>query len=127
MKTKLRMRGDMGEDAAAAYLKKNHYRIRERNYVSGKNEIDIVAENREFLVFVEVKTRTYNEKNIDRFGRPCIAVDTHKRRCLIAAASAYFSAARTKKRIRFDVIEVYLSVEGEKVQDLHHIPDAFRT
>ena len=128
MKTEKRLLGDIGEDAAASYLKKNHYRIRERNFVSGKNEIDIIAENREYIVFVEVKTRTYREKNIERFGSPRLAVDARKRRCVIAAASHYFSALKQKKRIRFDVIEVYLTDEATpKVQDIHHIPDAFRT
>lgn len=128
MKTEKRLLGDIGEDAAASYLKKNRYRIRERNFISGKNEIDIIAENREYIIFVEVKTRTYNKSNIERFGSPRLAVDAHKRRCVISAASTYFSTLKPKKRIRFDVIEVYLTDEAEpNVQDIHHIPDAFRT
>ena len=54
MKTEKRKRGDIGEKAAAKHLKKQRYRILERNYVCGHHEIDLIAENREFLVFVEV-------------------------------------------------------------------------
>ena len=60
MKTVKRALGDLGEEAAAKYLRKNKIKVLERNYVYGPHEIDIVAENKEFLIFVEVKTRGEN-------------------------------------------------------------------
>ena len=128
MKTEKRLLGDLGEDTAVRYLKKQHYRIRERNFSdSQNNEIDIVAEDRDHLVIVEVKTRTRDEDNIARFGAPSAAVDARKRRCLLTAARAYLSLHRIKKKIRFDVVEVYLSKEmPQTVIEIHHMPDAFR-
>ena len=128
MKTEKRLLGDIGEDAAARYLKKQHYRIKERNFSdSQNNEIDIVAEDRDHLIVVEVKTRTHNADNIARFGAPSAAVDARKRRCLLIAARAYLSLHRVKKRIRFDIVEVYLSNEmPQTVIEIHHMPDAFR-
>ena len=128
MKTEKRLLGDLGEDAAVTFLKKQHYRIKERNFSDDQgNEIDIVAENRDHLVIVEVKTRTYNESNIARFGTPSAAVDARKRRCLLVATRAYLSLHPCKKRIRFDVAEVYLSKETpQTVVDVHYMMDAFR-
>ncbi len=127
MKTEKRILGDIGEEAATLYLKKQHYRIRERNFICGKNEVDIIAENRDHIIFAEVKTRTYNENNIERFGRPRCAVDGHKRRCLLAAATAYLEKTAIKKRVRFDVLEVYVTdTVPPSIQEVHHIPDAFR-
>ena len=120
--------GDRGEKAAARYLKRNRYKIVEKNYVSGKNEIDLIVENKDFLIFVEVKSRTYIEDNQTKFGRACLAVDPHKRRCILSAARIYCAEHHTKKRIRFDIVEVYFSKENQKrILSIHHMPDAFRT
>lgn len=127
MKTKTKALGDLGEEAAAKYLRKNHYKIRGRNHTSGKYEIDIIAEDRDYIIFVEVKTRTYREESIARFGRACTAVDENKRRCLLLAARDYVHEKKCKKQIRMDVIEVYYQ-EGDPplLQTIHHMPDAFR-
>jgi len=50
--------GKKGEDLAADYLRKKGYRILKRNWRSGRNEVDIIADNNEYIVFVEVKTRS---------------------------------------------------------------------
>lgn len=127
MKTKNRALGDLGEEAAAKYLKKNRYKILERNFTYGKDEIDIIAENREFLIFVEVKTRTYSESNLARFGRACEAVDHRKRQCLFAAARGYLASYKKEKKIRMDVVEVYFdSATPPHLLSVHHMPDAFR-
>ena len=127
MKTLKRLLGDRGERSAAKYLKKNKYRILHKNYVIGKLEVDIIAENAEFLVFAEVKTRTYSEENLTRFGSPKMAVDRKKQSNLLAAAAAYIGRFPTEKQIRFDVLEVYTSPDAkQKVLSVHHIPDAFR-
>lgn len=127
MKTLKRLLGDRGERSAAKYLRKNRYKILHRNYTIGKLEVDIIAENADHLVFAEVKTRSYVPENIARFGSPKMAVDRKKQENLIAAASAYIRRFPTKKRIRFDVLEVYVSADArERVLSINHIPDAFR-
>lgn len=127
MKTLKRLLGDRGERSAAKYLRKNKYKILHRNYVIGKLEVDIIAENADHLVFAEVKTRTYNEENVARFGSPKMAVDRKKQGNLIAAASAYIRRFPTEKRIRFDILEVYVSSDARaRVLSVNHIPDAFR-
>ena len=126
MKTLKRLLGDRGERSAAKYLQRNRYRILHKNYVIGKLEVDIIAENAEHLVFAEVKTRTYTEGNEARFGTPKMAVDRKKQENLIAAATAYIRRFPTQKRIRFDILEVYVSADGrECVLSVNHIPDAF--
>ena len=50
--------GARGEELAAGYLRQHGYTIRDRNWRSGRTEIDIIAENSEYIVFVEVKTRS---------------------------------------------------------------------
>lgn len=66
--------GNIGEEAAADYLCKEGYVILERNYRRSIGEIDIIANNKETLVFVEVKTRSNT-----RYGFPAEAVHYHKR------------------------------------------------
>lgn len=127
MKTERRLLGDYGEKAASRYLRKQHFRILERNFVCGHQEVDLIVENREFLVFVEVKTRTYDEKNIARFGGASAAVDRRKQANLVRAARNYLPSYKKQRRIRFDVIEVYVSKETPtRVLEIHHMPDAFR-
>ncbi|MCQ2386771.1 MAG: YraN family protein, partial [Clostridia bacterium] len=85
-KTPKAVLGQLGEDAAIKHLKKNRYRIRERNYVSGKQEIDIIAENKTCIVFCEVKTRSFSPDNPSAFGIPAAAVTKEKQRNLIRGA-----------------------------------------
>lgn len=127
MLTEKRRLGDEGEEAAAKYLRKNGYRIRERNFVTGKHEIDIIAENMDCIVFVEVKSRTYSHENEERFGRPCMAVNYTKQCNIISAARSYLSKIKIQKHIRLDVIEVYFDNHTPpRLLSVHHMPDAFR-
>lgn len=127
MKTEKRSLGDYGEKAASRFLKKQRYRILARNFVCGHHEVDLIAENTEFLVFVEVKTRTYNEAFIQKYGTASAAVDKHKQACLVSAARNYLANYKKKRLVRFDVIEVYVSEDDQKsIQRIHHMPDAFR-
>ena len=122
--------GRFGEDAAAKHLKKNGFRILERNFRASHNEIDIIAENKDTIVFVEVKTRTPARDGAD-FGTPAEAVTYSKQKRTIAAARAYLYKSGADKQIRFDVIEVYLeraprfSLSPLAIQSLEHIVDAF--
>ncbi|MBO4353481.1 MAG: YraN family protein [Clostridia bacterium] len=108
--------GLRGETLAAEYLKEKGYDIIERNYRSGHLETDIVCENDERLVFVEVKTRTPASA---RFARPSAAVDAKKAARLIACAEAYMRekglAGKMQKRVRIDVIEVFIDGADVKI------------
>ena len=76
--------GALGEKIAAEHLTGLGYKIRERNFRSREGEIDIIAEKDDFLVFIEVRTRTSNS-----YGTPEESVTTQKKERLIALAEAY--------------------------------------
>jgi putative endonuclease len=99
--------GQTGETLAAAFLEKAGYKILIRNYRQKCGEIDIIAEDKGTLVFVEVKTR----KNTS-FGSPFAAVTKNKQRHIGRVAQDYLSRHRLFHRpARFDVISV-LMVNG---------------
>lgn len=109
--------GQKGEQLACDFLRKKGYQILETNWYHGKAEIDIIAENDEFVVIVEVKTRSTNY-----FGEPEVFVDRQKQRHLIKAANAYALQHDIDKEIRFDIIAVLMGGNAHKI---HHIDDAF--
>ena len=113
--------GDRGEALAARELKKHGYRILAKNFRSAHGEIDIIAEDRDVLVFVEVKTRKDCAGNFDAYGLPCEAVNADKQRHILYTARVFLTQHPTDKYIRFDVIEVYL---GKDVR-INHIESAF--
>lgn len=118
--------GKAGETAAARYLRRHLYRIVARNYKSHPYELDIVAETPRMRIFVEVKTRCATPDKNDRFGPPSAAVDHHKRMFITRAARVYQATHPTRKRVRFDVIEVYLSpLDKKKILAVRHMKDAF--
>lgn len=116
--------GDIGESIAAKFLKKNGYKIKARNIHISHNEIDIIAENKDYLVFVEVKARTADPDNVSRFGVPSSAVTYAKQRRLIEAARAYIRENLTEKQPRMDVVEVWLD-DGKKALKINHIQNAY--
>lgn len=109
--------GQRGEDFAAAFLEEKGYKIRHRNWRSGKKELDIIAENSEYVVFVEVKTRT------EGFIEPPTKVFNGKRKLMIYAAEAYIQKYEINKNGRFDVIIVI--AKGNKLEIGEHIEGAF--
>ena len=118
METKAKL-GPWGEALAAAFLRKRGYHIVATNYRSRYGEIDIIAENAEYLVFAEVKTRTGA-----MLDRPAAAVDARKQNRLILAAQYYLQhSPYADASIRFDVVEV--TPAGDAWQ-IHCIPDAFQ-
>lgn len=121
--------GIYGEKKAAAYLRKNGYRILECNFSSHGKEIDIIAENKDFIVFCEVKTRKTNDFLIKKYGRPADAVNYYKQKNIVSGAKIYLSSNKTDKQVRFDVIEVYLSQNKNrlKIENIHHMENAFRS
>jgi len=109
--------GKKGESIAATHLIGKGYKIIKRNWRYGKDEIDIIAEIEDFIVFVEVKTRSTGY-----FGDPEQAVDDKKERFIIRAADEYIIQKDINKEARFDIISII--IEGNK-QSIRHIEDAF--
>ena len=94
--------GAWGEHLAAEYLRKKGYRLTAQNYRVRGGEIDLIAENRRFVVFVEVKTR-----QDAAFGEAKEFVDQRKQERVRMAAALWLSEHETEKQPRFDVVEVY--------------------
>ena len=122
--------GKLGEDLAADFLVKEGYAIVDRNVHRGKNEIDIIAEDESFFVFVEVKTRTCLYPESGEFGIPSRAVDKSKRKNTVKASRDYLYTHYTDKQPRIDVVEVYLLDQKEptltpKPIKINHIRNAF--
>ena len=124
--TERRLTGNFGEDEAAKLLKKKGYKILAKNHVEGDGEIDIIAADSEFTVFVEVKTRKYGVDNPVE-PRAASSVTPEKQRRIIKAAKTYLAYNPTDKKVRFDVIEVYYDTEGAKrrVREINHLEGAF--
>ena len=114
--------GAWGETLAAAYLQKKRYTILAAGYRCRYGEIDLIAANKKFLVFVEVKLRKSN-----RFADAKEFVDYHKQNRLRTTAEIYLSQNPTQLQPRFDVIEIY-APEGidTKKPVIHHLEDAFQ-
>jgi len=112
MKDPRRQLGDAGEDLAAAALKKQGYKIIERNYTTPLGEIDLIARQGGVLVFIEVKTR----KSL-RFGQPQDAVSPAKQARLQRLADYYLQRQRLGEvPVRFDVVGIIMSADGPKVE-----------
>jgi len=121
--------GNFGEAKAVHFLRWRGYMIRERNWRTGNWEIDIIAETRHDLVFVEVKTRTYTSEELEYGVPPGRAVNAEKQRHTRQAAQRYLRRYPTRKQPRMDVIEVWLvqdaSLKKPKVAKIHHIKAAY--
>jgi len=113
----MKLIGSKGEDIAAGFLKDKGYRIIERNYKTPIGEVDIIARDRDTIVFVEVKTRSSNI-----FGYPFEAVDARKQHKLKNLALLYMKQKKKDFAVRFDVLSIHIS-NGEK--EIEHIMDAF--
>lgn len=110
--------GKRGEEVALRFLKKKGYRLIERNYVCKMGEMDIIARDKDTLVFVEVKTRTSNT-----FGPPQLAVNSSKQKQLSKVALNFFKEKRLEDvKARFDVVAILLGPKGEEIE---LIKDAF--
>src|SRR5208282_5284782 len=114
-RTPRQITGVRGEKTAAKYLRRRGYKILLKDFRSGKAEVDIVARHKDWLVFVEVKTR-----KTEQFGAPSEAVDREKHRNLSKAALDYLRLLDNPPiHFRFDVVEV---VQRDGVRT----PDAVR-
>ncbi len=112
--------GVIGEEAAVRLLRRRGYRIRGRNVRCPMGELDIVAEDRATLVFVEVKTRSTVE-----YGDPFESISPLKRRRLQRLAVYYLATRRLADRpCRFDAVAVTIAPDG-RVQRLELLVNAF--
>lgn len=93
--------GKWGEELAVGYLQQASYTIIERDWKSGRRDIDIIAHDGSEIVFIEVKTR-----RSDYFGTPIEAVDWKKRKNLVQAINHYIKTNGITQRCRFDVISI---------------------
>ena len=109
--------GKEGEELAIAHLRKLGYEIRSTNYRMGKAELDIIAIDGNFVVFVEVKTRA-----TDVHENPIEAVNNKKRKMMINAADENIIERNLPYESRFDIISV---IKNGNNSSLEHVIDAF--
>ena len=113
--------GAWGEEKAARFLTGQGYTIVERNFHSRYGEIDLIAEDPEYLVFVEVKLRASVSH-----GLPEETVTRTKQEKLRLTAEIYLQTHETTKQPRFDVVALYAR-DGMDTSPLpvRHIKNAF--
>lgn len=110
--------GKYGEDLACKYLEKIGYNIISRNFYTSNSEIDIVAQNKEEIIFVEVKSRMSK-----KYGNPIESVDNYKQKHILDASKYFIYKNKLENQnIRFDIIEVYINDKGNFI---NHIKNVF--
>lgn len=110
--------GILGEKLACKYLRERGYEIIDQNYRTRGGEIDIVAKERDMLVFVEVKTRTNR-----LFGFPEEAIDIRKQHKLALTAENYLAVhCLSEANYRIDSVGIELDENGG-VLELRHEKD----
>ena len=109
--------GKIGEQLAVEFLQKNHYKILETNWTFQKAEIDIIAQKKNTLAIVEVKTRSSTE-----FGLPQDFVKPKKIQLLVKAVDQYVIANDLDVSVRFDVVAIHKKDNGFIIE---HLEDAF--
>ena len=109
--------GKWGEDLAVAYLQEKGYQLIERDWKSGRRDIDIIAKDETgAIVFVEVKTRRSRV-----FGEPEEAIDYRKMQSLQQAINHYIKYRRINSSVRFDIISIVGTIGSEP--EINHIKD----
>ncbi len=114
--------GKEGEEAAATFLKKKGYKILEMNFRTKTGEIDIVAEHKRTVAFIEVKTRS----NLS-YGLPELAVNDVKQRKLFRVAELFLAKYKiTERPCRFDIVAISGDPQEPKNWEFRLTQDAFR-
>ena len=112
--------GKNGEDMAISYLQSRGYKIIERNYKTKFGEIDIIAADGEYIVFVEVKKRFSKE-----YGPPELSITRSKRLHIAKSALSYIKLKKLINRpVRFDVIAL-TAEKIELIKNAFDIPNRF--
>ena len=121
--------GRIGEDEAVRFLKKQGFKILGRNVHISHNEIDVIAllKKQKIIAFVEVKTRSVDEKLYSAYGTPATAVTKDKQQRTLIAAKSYLreNSKFYDYQPRFDVFEVYLDKENMRILKTNYIENAF--
>ena len=113
--------GAMGEAAAADWLRKKRWKILAMNYRCRLGEVDIIARDGSEIVFVEVKLR-----RTGGYAPAAEYVTPSKQRKLRLAAESWLAENGLEDPpCRFDVVEVYLARNGEKIEKMNLISEAF--
>lgn len=112
--------GKLGENAVCEYLAANGWKITSRNFRTRGGEIDIIAENGEFIAFVEVKTR-----RLGSMTSGFEAIDSRKKMRIIKTAAAYSYKFPLSLQPRFDIAVV--TAAGGTVLDIDYIDFAYDT
>lgn len=110
--------GKQGELIAAEFLRNKGYEIIQTNWRYSRAELDIICKHNDHLIFVEVKTRSYNY-----YGEPAEFVTTRKEEFMMAAAAAFMEEIKYEWKFRFDVISILL--HKDKLEKIEHFEDAF--
>ena len=109
--------GKRGEDEAVRYLERKGYKIIERNFMCRQGEIDIIALDKNYIVFIEIKSRTSTE-----YGLPSESVTERKIKHMTKAIQYYlYKRNLEKENIRIDVMEVYVKEEKYEINHLKQI------
>ena len=117
-----KLTGAWGDALAAQYLRGKRYKILAAGYRCRFGEIDLIAANRTYIAFVEVKLR----KNAS-FASAREYVDKRKQDRIRMTASMYLSEYPTKLQPRFDIVEIYAPDGTETVDpEIYHMEDAFQ-
>ena len=110
-------RGNEGEALATEFLKQKGFDILERNYRHKHSEIDLIVRRGNWLVFIEVKTRTSTA-----FGFPEEFVDYKKKKKILEGALEYMYAKDWQGNVRYDIVAIHLERGYPQIQ---HFEDAF--
>lgn len=113
--------GIIGEEEAAKMLKNKGLKVIEHNWRMGHLEVDLIAENKKEIVFVEVKARTC----ILNGKMPEENVDEIKKKRIIAAANAYIKYHKIDKKPRFDVVGLLVDKNTKDITYRCYVEDAF--
>ena len=109
--------GKKGEQLAVDFLIENGYDIVERNYRFNKAEVDIIAQKKDVLAIIEVKTRSTTD-----FGNPQDFVKPKQIKNLVKAVDEYVTVNNLEVDVRFDIIAIVKEKQEFKIE---HLEDAF--
>ncbi len=109
--------GKKGEQLAVDFLLKKGYEVIERNYRFDKAEVDIIAQQKDILAIIEVKTRSTTD-----FGNPQDFVKPKQIQRLVKAVDEYVNVNGLDVEVRFDIIAI---VKENKTYKIEHLENAF--
>jgi putative endonuclease len=104
--------GKWGEKLAREYLEGQGYHILESNFRCRQGEIDIIAQDKDWLVFVEVRTRSSQQ-----FGSPEESITSAKKEKLVSTALTYLQTHHNQSQLwRFDVVAIEIAPDGKSTR-----------